>query len=77
MSRFRSTLRLTRPLCAAVLLTFATSLGGCDEDPCVKLERRVCKEVKDKRRCELIQQPQRREHLSSDACESMLKALKR
>ena len=53
------------------------SIGACGDDPCTKLELRVCKERPDKARCKLIKDTKRREHLSSEACDNMLKALKR
>lgn len=58
-----------------VLITVA-GLGGCD-DPCGDLERRLCDALKDKERCALVREPDRRSLLSDDACKSMLKAVKR
>lgn len=66
--------RLLRVMSVAFVLTFAV---GCGVDPCVKLEERVCKTKKEKARCAIMQDAQRREHLSGEVCDSMLKALKR
>lgn len=63
--------------CSLTLVTiFAAGSSGCD-DPCADLEALVCDELDDKHRCKLMQAPERRELLSSEACEGMLKSLKR
>ncbi len=69
--------RTLRLVAASLALAMGTFAPGCGPGDCAKLEARVCKEVRDKRRCKLITDPQRREHLSGEVCMRMLKALKR
>ena len=47
---------------------------GCEE-PCAELEQRVCDRHEDRKRCEIMQDPERRALLSNEACESMLRAV--
>ncbi|MGM0576356.1 MAG: hypothetical protein ACQEXJ_11555 [Myxococcota bacterium] len=60
----------------ALLLLGASLQAGCGK-PCAKLEEKVCEEMDDERRCELMRDPDRREHLSREACERILKSLER
>lgn len=60
---------------AAGILLAATALAGCD-DPCDKLERKVCVELDDDRRCKLMQDSWRRDRLSDETCKGILDALR-
>lgn len=60
----------------ALWLALALTFGGCDE-PCVELEHTVCSVVKDNRRCEIMQEQDRRALLSDDACQSILESIAR
>lgn len=78
MSRVRGTMAAMRKLTWSLLLMLllAGPVGGCD-DPCAELEKRLCEELKDKKRCKVIREPDRRELLSGEACKRMLKAVGR
>lgn len=67
---------LGRTLALALLVAAAAPLAGCDE-PCAELEHKVCNTLKDRRRCEMIQDVDRREVLSDDACASILESIDR
>jgi hypothetical protein len=41
-------------------------------NPCAELEDRVCEAREQRKRCELMQDPERRALLSSEACEGIL-----
>ena len=58
----------------ALALLAASLAGGCTH-PCERLKERVCDELKDKHRCELMQQQERRKLLTKDTCRSILKSL--
>lgn len=51
-------------------------VGTACSDPCKKLEAKVCDDPKyvraNKRHCELIRDPERRENLTKDACSGIL-----
>ena len=66
-----------RRLVTISILTLGLLGPGCFEDPCLRLKNRVCEEIKDKRRCKLMQDETRMEHLSGETCDEILKALKR
>jgi hypothetical protein len=72
----RWTRGLGRALALAPLLVAPALLVGCDE-PCVELEHKVCNTLKDQRRCEMIQDVERREVLSDGACASILESIDR
>ena len=62
-----------------VLLVIAlTSLGGCD-DPCEKLQKKVCEDPvyykANKRHCDLLSESARRDALPKEFCESILDAI--
>jgi hypothetical protein len=61
---------------AGVISALGAVAGGCG-DPCAELEHKVCEKLHDKRRCELMQDIDRREKLGSEACQSILKSLDR
>ena len=61
---------------AVALAAWGCLASGCG-DPCAELEHKVCEKLKDKRRCELMEDASRREKLGSDACKSILKSLQR
>lgn len=64
----------------ALLLLFALPLTACS-DPCGDLEAKVCEATSPKLRreyakaCKLMQEPNRRDNLTKDTCESILKHL--
>lgn len=43
--------------------------------PCDTLEQRVCEDDIDKKRCELIQEPERRQLLTRETCSGILETL--
>ncbi len=53
------------------------TLAGCGPSPCERLHQKVCEELKDKRRCKIMEDEDRRAHLSDEACERMLKQIRR
>lgn len=57
--------------------TAPAALAGCGPDPCEQLRHKVCEELKDKRRCKIMEDEDRRAHLSTEACERMLKQIRR
>ncbi len=58
----------------ALALLLAPALAGCDR-PCEALEQRVCEQQPDKEACELLREPERREALTDETCERVLKKL--
>ncbi len=64
------------PRCTRVaLLTAVSVLVGSCAHPCDILEARVCETQVDEARCELLQDPQRRELLTRATCEGILDAM--
>lgn len=61
---------------AVVLAALSGVASGC-ADPCAELEHKVCEKLHDKRRCDVMQDIDRREKLGSEACQSILKSLDR
>ncbi len=61
---------------AVTLAALGSAASGCG-DPCAELEHKVCEKLHDTRRCELMQDIDRREKLGSEACKSILKSLDR
>ena len=47
---------------------------GCTH-PCETLEVKVCDEQEDEKRCDLIQDPERREALTRKTCEGILEKM--
>ena len=58
------------------LVVWLGPAAGCAE-PCVELEVKVCEELRDKRRCEIMQDVDRRELLGKEACAGILEHLDR
>lgn len=71
------TCHYTRRSAALLSCVVFIGIGACGEPPCVELEQKVCVDLEDKRMCELMQQPERREHLSDAACESIAESLRK
>lgn len=63
-----------------LVMVFGGALSACD-DPCEKLQKKVCDDPvyykANKRHCELLSEPQRREALPAEFCTSILDSLKR
>ena len=57
-----------------VLAVASVWVGGCTH-PCDALEQHVCEAEIDEARCELIQDPDRRELLTRATCEGILEAM--
>ncbi len=76
-----TTLRSARKTLAALALVAATggplALAACGPGPCDRLQHKVCEELKDKRRCKIMEDEERRAHLSAEACDRMLKQIRR
>jgi hypothetical protein len=62
----RRSARLLAVLAMGSLATWACA------DPCALLEERVCESREQRKRCELMQDPERRSLLSGEACEGIL-----
>ena len=62
--------RTTVTLTAGVVIL----VGGCTH-PCAVLEERVCVTAIDETRCELIQDPDRRDLLTRETCDGILEAM--
>jgi hypothetical protein len=60
---------------AIALILLAWSIGGGCADPCAELEARVCERHEDTKRCDLMQDPERRRLLSNEACEGILQVV--
>jgi hypothetical protein len=58
----------------AALVLLSHALLACT-NPCDTLELRVCEEEVDQKRCDLIQEPERRALLTGDTCEAILKTM--
>lgn len=58
----------------ATLVCLSLTLQACMH-PCDTLEQRVCEDDIDKKRCELIQEPERRQLLTRDTCSGILETL--
>lgn len=62
---------------SAVAFVFAslTALAACS-DPCKELEQKVCEDPKylkaNKKHCDLITDPERRDSLTKDVCKNIL-----
>ena len=58
----------------ATLIYLSLMTQACTH-PCDTLEQRVCEDDIDKARCELIQEPERRQLLTRDTCSGILETL--
>ena len=57
-----------------MILLFSPSFGGCTH-PCDTLEVRVCEDDNDEERCDLMQDPERRELLTRKTCQGILESM--
>jgi len=61
------------PRCTHLVL-LAALLGACTH-PCDVLEERICEAEIDEVRCDLMQDPERRELLTRDTCDGILEIM--
>ncbi len=67
---------IVRSLVCTAFIVLPGLLAGC-EKPCEELELKVCNDLQWDRKCEMLQEPERRERLIDETCTSILKHLKR
>ena len=67
-------MKMPRRSLFAILVYLNLTIQACVH-PCDTLEQRVCEDDIDKKRCELIQEPERRQLLTRETCSGILETL--